>query len=90
MSLSLAKFLNVCNKKQLSLKKYLEVAKFNDLNTTSGWESRLESAKLIILEKQGKARSKSLIFSYLQSMVKYNGKNLFWPYILLGDVSHIQ
>ncbi|KAG0763113.1 hypothetical protein G6F57_008151 [Rhizopus arrhizus] len=39
MSLSLAKFLNVCNKKQLSLKKYLEVAKFNDLNTTSGWES---------------------------------------------------
>ncbi|KAG1248835.1 hypothetical protein G6F68_013629 [Rhizopus microsporus] len=68
MSLSLAKFLNVCNKKQLSLKKYLEVAKFNDLNTTSGWESRLESAKLIILEKQGKARNKSLIFSYLQSM----------------------
>ncbi|KAG1471338.1 hypothetical protein G6F56_002182 [Rhizopus delemar] len=58
MSLSLAKFLGVCNKKSLSLKKYLEVAKCNDLNTTCGWESRLESAKLILLEKQGKARTK--------------------------------
>ncbi|KAI9279096.1 hypothetical protein BY458DRAFT_564755 [Sporodiniella umbellata] len=84
MSLSLAKFLGACNKKKLSLKKYFEVAKCNDLNTTCGWESRLELAKLILLEKQGKARNKSLMFSYLNSMVKYNVKSLFWPYILLA------
>ncbi|EIE75746.1 hypothetical protein RO3G_00450 [Rhizopus delemar RA 99-880] len=83
MSLALAQFLVVCGKKSLALKKYLEVADYQGLSTTAGWSACLEAAKLILVEKQGKARSKSLIFSYLQAMVKYNGKELFLPYFLL-------
>ncbi|RCI03176.1 hypothetical protein CU098_006814 [Rhizopus stolonifer] len=57
ISIALAQFLGACGKKSLSLKKYLEVAYYNDLNTSSGWYSRLEAAKLVLLEMQGKART---------------------------------
>ncbi|KAI9268738.1 hypothetical protein BY458DRAFT_511394 [Sporodiniella umbellata] len=84
ISIAMAQFLSACHKKALSLKKYLEVAYYNDLRTSSGWHSRLEAAKLVLLENQGKARTKSLIFSYLQSMTKANKKDLFLVYFLLG------
>ncbi|CEG75762.1 hypothetical protein RMATCC62417_10754 [Rhizopus microsporus] len=84
MSVAFAQFLNACGKKSLALKKYLEIARFNNVNETAGWVSRLEAAKLVLLENQGKARSKDMVFNYLQEMVGVNGKNLFLPNFLLA------
>lgn len=64
--------------------KFIEVASCNDMTTSIGWTARLEAAKLILLEHQGKARTKTLVFTWLNDMVKFNGKNLFVPFILLG------
>lgn len=89
MSVAFAQFLNACGKKAFALKKYLEIARFNNVNETAGWISRLEAAKLVLLENQGKARSKDMVFNYLQEMVGVNGKNLFFPYFLLGNIVDI-
>lgn len=64
--------------------KYIDVATHNAVTTSLGWNARLEVAKLILIDREGKSRSKSRIFSWLSEMITYNGKKLFVPFILLG------
>lgn len=84
MAIAFAQFLKASNNKSNALAKFIEVAKFNEVTTSTGWSSRLEAAKLVLNENQGKARSKAQIFAWLHEMISYNGKNLFIPLILLG------
>ncbi|KAI8380437.1 hypothetical protein EDC96DRAFT_434036 [Choanephora cucurbitarum] len=84
LSIAYAQFLKKAKNRSSALTKFIEVASYNDVTTSIGWNSRLEAAKLIVMENQGKARSKALVFSWLNEMVKYNGKNLFIPFILLA------
>jgi hypothetical protein len=85
MSIAFAQFLKISKNKSSALTKFIEVAKFNEVTTSTGWSSRLEAAKLILNEGQGKARSKTQVFQWLSKMISYNGKILFIPYILLGN-----
>ncbi|KAI8979329.1 hypothetical protein BDF20DRAFT_868925 [Mycotypha africana] len=84
MSLSYAHFLKTTRNYPTALLKYIEVASYNAINVSIGWNSRLEAAKMIVMGKQGKARSKALVFSWLTNMVNYNGKNLFLPLVFLA------
>ncbi|CAO3619943.1 unnamed protein product [Mucor hiemalis] len=84
MAIACAQFLKASNNKSNALAKFIEVAKFNEVTTSTGWSSRLEASKLVLNEGQGKARSKAQIFAWLNEMISYNGKNLFVPLILLG------
>ena len=84
MSTAFAQFLKASQNKSIALNKFIEVAKFNDVTTSIGWSSRIEAAKLILNEGQGKTRSKAKIFAWLNEMVSFNGKNLFAPLIFLG------
>jgi hypothetical protein len=67
-----------------ALTKYIEVATDNSMTTSIGWNARLEAAKLILIDGEGKSRNKTRIFGWLREMITYNGKNLFVPFILLG------
>lgn len=91
MSFAMAQFLAKSkNSKSLALKKFIEIATYNEMTSSVGWNSRIEAAKLVILGNQGKATSKAAVFSWLSEMVKYNnGKNLFTPFILLGIILNI-
>lgn len=83
--MSYAEFLKETGDKASSLKLYLKVASSQEVTTRTAWSARIESAKLILNEGQGKATSKCLIFQWLNEMLSYpNGTNLFMPYILLG------
>jgi hypothetical protein len=85
MSIAFAKFLKMAKNRPEALKKFIEIATYNELTTSVGWNARIEAAKLVLVDGVGKATSKSLVFSWLVHMVEYNsGKNLFTPYILLG------
>lgn len=86
MSFSLAQFLAKSkNSKTLALKKFIEIATYNDMTCSVGWNARIEAAKLILLMNEGKATSKVAVFTWLSEMVQYNnGKNLFTAFILLG------
>lgn len=86
MSIALAHFLKAAKNKSYALKKFIAAAKANDVTKSTGWSARLEAAKLILNEGQGKARSKVMIFEWLSEMIGYNGKNLFIPFILLGKL----
>lgn len=85
MSVAYAKFLKLTDNKAEALKKFIDIAEFNDMTTSVGWTSRIEAAKLILFDTVGKATSKMTIFSWLNNMIQYNnGKYLFTSYILLG------
>lgn len=84
MSIAFAQFLKASKHKSNALTKFIEVANYNEVTTSIGWSSRLEAAKLILNEGQGKARSKAKVFQWLNEMTSFNGKNLFVPLILLG------
>lgn len=84
LTIAFARFLKVSKNRASALTKFIEVASYNAITTSIGWTSRLEAAKLILLENQGKARTKALVFTWLSEMIKFNGKNLFIPFILLG------
>ncbi|GAN05867.1 TPR repeat-containing protein [Mucor ambiguus] len=84
LTIAFARFLKVSKNRASALTKFIEVASCNDITTSIGWTARLEAAKLILLEHQGKARTKTLVFSWLSDMIKFNGKNLFVPFILLA------
>ncbi|KAL7328360.1 hypothetical protein PS15p_206640 [Mucor circinelloides] len=84
LTIAFARFLKVSKNRASALTKFIEVASCNDMTTSIGWTARLEAAKLILLEHQGKARTKTLVFTWLNDMVKFNGKNLFVPFILLA------
>lgn len=87
MTFALGLFLKAAKKKSFALKKFIAVAKANDVTKKTGWLARLESAQLILNEGQGKARSKVVIFEWLSEMIGYNAKNLSIPFILLGKSS---
>ncbi|KAI8386943.1 hypothetical protein BD560DRAFT_321233 [Blakeslea trispora] len=84
LSIAYAQFLRKAKNSSGALTKFIEVASYNDVTTSIGWNARLEATKLIVLEDKGKARSKVLVFSWLNEMIKYNGKNRFFPFILLA------
>jgi hypothetical protein len=88
MSIAFAQFLKASKHKSNALTKFIEVASYNEVTTSIGWSSRLEAAKLILNEGQGKARSKAKVFQWLNEMTSFNGKNLFVPLILLGKYSN--
>lgn len=84
MSIAFAQFLKAAKNKSYALKKFIAASNANEVTKSTGWLARLEAAKLILNEGQGKARSKTMIFEWLNEMISYNGNNLFIPFILLG------
>ncbi|CEP08158.1 hypothetical protein [Parasitella parasitica] len=84
LTIAFARFLKVSNNRAGALSKFIEVASYNAITTSIGWTSRLEAAKLILLEGQGKARTKTLVFTWLNEMIKFNGKDLLVPFVLLA------
>ncbi|KAG2201669.1 hypothetical protein INT47_003895 [Mucor saturninus] len=84
MTFALGLFLKAAKNKSGALKKFIAVAKANDVTKKTGWSARLEGAQLILNEGQGKARSKLIVFDWLSEMINYNAKNLSIPFILLG------
>ncbi|KAI7899783.1 uncharacterized protein BX663DRAFT_520409 [Cokeromyces recurvatus] len=84
MSLAYGQFLKTCKHKRAALNKFIEVATFNAITTNVGWNARLEASKTVLIDGCGKSRAKHLIFTWLNDMVQFNGKNLFYPLILLG------
>lgn len=88
MTFALGLFLKAAKNKSGALKKFIAVAKANDVTKKTGWSARLEGAQLILNEGQGKARSKLIVFGWLSEMINYNAKNLSIPFILLGKSSY--
>ncbi|KAI8988783.1 hypothetical protein BDB01DRAFT_719115 [Pilobolus umbonatus] len=85
MSIVLAKYLYVSNERVSAMKKYMEIALQNRLNTSVGWKSAIEAAKLVIDEGIGKATSKHEVFRWLNEMIRLDDSNvLFMPYALLA------
>lgn len=95
MSMAFALFLKETGDKTSALKLYIKVASSSDeVTSNTVWSSRIEVAKLILNEGQGKATSKTKVFQWLNEMISYHGKNLFMAFILLGNffffsLSHI-
>ncbi|KAI9474167.1 MAG: hypothetical protein EXX96DRAFT_580821 [Benjaminiella poitrasii] len=84
MSLAYGMFLKTCDEKRSALKKFIEVATFNTMTTSVGWNARLEAAKAIVLNGWGKSRARHVVFTWLNEMVRFQGRNLFFPLVLLG------
>ncbi|KAI8644477.1 hypothetical protein BD408DRAFT_481252 [Parasitella parasitica] len=84
LTIAFARFLKVSKNRASALAKFIEVASYNAITTSIGWTSRLEAAKLILLKNQGKARTKKLVFTWLNEMIKFNGKDLLVPFVLLA------
>ncbi|KAI9268437.1 hypothetical protein EDC94DRAFT_514126 [Helicostylum pulchrum] len=85
MSMAFALFLKETGDKTSALKLYIKVAASSDeVTSNTVWSSRIEVAKLILNEGQGKATSKTKVFQWLNEMISYHGKNLFMAFILLG------
>lgn len=86
MSFALGHFLKATKNLPLALKKYIAVSIANEVSTKIGWSARLEVAELILINNEGKARSKTMIFKWLSEMITFSGNNLFTPFILLGKL----
>jgi hypothetical protein len=84
LTLAYAQFLKVSKNKPSALAKFIRVAKDNAITSSTGWNARIEAAKLILVDHEGKSKNKARIFNWLNEMITYNGKNLFIPFILLG------